>query len=353
MTIVSAGITSSVPDADLVAVCRTLLGREPAAASRVGAGRNSRVFHVTLSSDGSLADSDHVVVKFYRHDPGDTRDRLATEFGALTFLWSNGVRTIPRALAEDRERYCAIYSYVKGDTPQADAITADDIDALVRFLADLQPLRALPESRQLQAASEASFSLADVVAHVEGRADRLRQAAAGHDVLRVWMEGMFDPLLREVREWLPAAAAAAHVSVDGELPMAARTLSPSDFGFHNTIRCADGSLVFVDFEYFGWDDPAKTLVDLLLHPGMDLSDSLKGRFADGLLAALIRIPGLVERARIVYPFFGLKWCLILLNDFLPNRATNASEEVRMGQLRKAEALARRIHLQYRHNPFLA
>ena len=42
-----------------------------------------------------------------------------------------------------------------------------------------------------------------------------------------------------------------------------RSLSPSDFGFHNAIRRADGRLAFVDFEYFGWDDPAKLVADFL------------------------------------------------------------------------------------------
>ena len=51
-----------------------------------------------------------------------------------------------------------------------------------------------------------------------------------------------------------------------------RTLSPSDFGFHNAIRRSDDVLIFIDFEYFGWDDPAKTISDFLLHPAMQLNE---------------------------------------------------------------------------------
>src|SRR6266480_4587472 len=69
------------------------------------------------------------------------------------------------------------------------------------------------------------------------------------------------------------------------LPQASRILSPSDFGFHNAIRRPDGTLAFVDFEYFGWDDPAKTIVDFLLHPGMSVADTLKRRFAAAVEAA--------------------------------------------------------------------
>ncbi len=97
--------------------------------------------------------------------------------------------------------------------------------------------------------------------------------------------------------------------------MAERTLSPSDFGFHNALRGADGRLVFLDFEYFGWDDPAKTVADFLLHPGMQLPAALKQRFFFGMMAALASVPKLQHRVRAVYPLFGLKWCAILLNEF--------------------------------------
>jgi hypothetical protein len=57
----------------------------------------------------------------------------------------------------------------------------------------------------------------------------------------------------------------------------------------------------------------------------------------------------------VYPLFGLKWCLIVLNDFLPGRAASvgASElhEVRRSQLAKANALADRIRAEYCMNPY--
>ena len=40
-----------------------------------------------------------------------------------------------------------------------------------------------------------------------------------------------------------------------------KCLSPSDFGFHNVIVEKDKILRFIDFEYAGWDDPAKMVSD--------------------------------------------------------------------------------------------
>jgi hypothetical protein len=251
------------------------------------------------------------------------------------------VRAIPRAIADDREHYCAIYEYLDGRAPDAAEVAAADIDALVDFLASLQPLRG--KAGAISVASEANFSLSALTRHVRSRADRLRTAAADKG-LAAWFEQSFDPLLAEVQ--------AAGADETDEIDQAKRTLSPSDFGFHNAIRRPDGSLAFVDFEYFGWDDPAKTVVDFLLHPGMALPDALKKRFAARFLQAFAFVPGLRERARIVYPLYGLKWCLILLNDFLPDRETTATRQVRDAQLDKARALADRIRREYRENPFV-
>jgi hypothetical protein len=336
--------TSSLPPPDAVlsveAICEERLGRRAGAFERIGGGRNSRVFRVPL------VDGDTVVVKFYRRDAGDTRDRLATEFGALRFMWDNGVRVVPRPIADDRGRYCAIYEYLDGDPPAT--VGEADVDALVDFLAAIQPLRPKAGEAHIGVASEASFSLGAVEAHVKARADRLRGSAGEIEALQRWFDRDFDPLFAKVAAWYRTAAGQAGQAADVEIESARRTLSPSDFGFHNAIRRPDGSLAFVDFEYFGWDDPAKTIVDFLLHPGMTLPEPLKTRFADRLLRAF----GLRERARIVYPLFGLKWCLILLNDFLPGRATTATREVRELQLAKARALTGRIRREYCENPFV-
>ena len=54
-----------------------------------------------------------------------------------------------------------------------------------------------------------------------------------------------------------------HMSFERDIDSAERTLSPSDFGFHNALKRSDGRIVFLDFEYFGWDDPAKMTAEEL------------------------------------------------------------------------------------------
>jgi hypothetical protein len=355
---------SSPPRPDPAALCRERFGREVLFVQPMGMGRNSRVFHVTLAAAAGEA-AEHVVLKFYRRDAGDPRDRLATEFGALEFLWQNGVRAIPRAIAADRDRYCAMYEYITGDAPETGSATGSatvsDIDASVQFLSDLKDLRGTRGSAALGAASEACFSLEAVAGSVASRVDRLRTSDRGGDgrLLHRWLDGTFDPLYADVLAWCRAEAVRSNIPFDAELGADRRTLSPSDFGLHNAIRRPDGSLAFVDFEYFGWDDPAKTLVDFVLHPGMLVPSNLAREFVTRFRSAFADVDQLVDRARVVYPLFGLKWCTIVLNDFLPERRAAGgvsgadASDARRRQLAKAEAIVDRISLEYRDHPLLA
>jgi Phosphotransferase enzyme family len=348
---------SSPPLPELTALCRERFGRELLSAERIGEGRNSRVFRVVVTGHAS-GETEPLVVKCYRRVPGDARDRLAIEFGGLQFLWQNGVRAIPQALAADRERYCAIYEYLDGDVPDILAVTAHDIEASVRFLSELKALCGRAGSMALPAASEACFSIEAVALSVADRVHRLQESDRGGDgeLLHRWLAATFEPLRADVLAWCRKTAATTGMAYDGELVPWRRTLSPSDFGFHNSIRRRNGSLAFVDFEYFGWDDPAKTLVDFVLHPGMMLPDNLARTFANTFLSAFADDEQLADRARIVYPLFGLKWCTIVLNDFLPERVTAAqaaetdARETRLRQLASAEAMAARIAREYRDNP---
>jgi hypothetical protein len=69
---------------------------------------------------------------------------------------------------------------------------------------------------------------------------------------------------------------------------------------------------------------------------------------------------LSKRIQIVYPLFGLKWCLILLNEFLPEysfRKESADKHLDSKilqdiQLTKARNLFQKIKSQYQHFPYL-
>ena len=259
--------------------------------------------------------------KHYFASPEDPRDRLGTEYGALQWLRARGVARIPAAVGIDREARCGVYEFLPGTPASRQPASDRDVEEAVAFLAELRTLARQSGPDVAAAASEAYLSIGAVIEHVLARAERLRAVpgeAPQADALRGFMTSRFTPFAASLAAWTTAEICGDGLSRDEDLPLAARTLSPSDFGFHNALRDGEGRLTFVDFEYFGWDDPAKTIADFLLHPAMEMTGAQRRAFAAGITALFDDAPQLAARARLLYPWFGLNWALILLNEYLPD-----------------------------------
>jgi hypothetical protein len=225
----------------------------------------------------------------------------------------------------------------------ADEPESADIDQAAAFLAALHALRHDDAAAGLPPASEACLSGREIVRQLHARLDALE--AADDPGLRAFLGGPFADRLAGL-----VSAGNAPAGFESDLPPEWRSPVPSDFGFHNAMRQADGALAFFDFEYFGWDDPVKLTADVMLHPGTALGPSLRLRFRRAAEAVYGADPEFGARFEAYYPLFGLRWALILLNEFLPNRwrqrvAAGAAEdwaEAKRRQLAKAQDLLGRI-----------
>jgi len=320
------------------------LGDRVVRVERIDASGNSRVLRVTCTRG-------EFVAKLYVAATAGAHDRLAVDFESHAFLWGAGLRNIARPVARDDAARLALYTFLEGTPPPVESVDEDRIDALAAFVAELRRLALHPGAASLGPASEACFHPAAVVANILARRRRFSDVRAPNAAaeLRSFLETRFDPA---VDRW--AQRAAEHLGPsrwDAELSPAHRTLSPSDLGFHNALVRPDGSLAFVDFEHFGWDDPAKLIADFLWHPRMTLAKSLQRRFVASMQRLFGDDPGLRSRVDAMLPLFGLKWCMILLNEFLPEAHarrrfagahTGDDAAVLRAQLAKAQATLERV-----------
>lgn len=319
---------------DLQGLAERLLGA-PATLHAAAGGGNNRVWRVE-SSCGRFA------LKSYPRHAADPRDRLGAEFAALSFLANHGVEGAPRALACDRAAGVALYDWIDG--ARVDEPTESDVDAALEFIALLKGLSRAPDAVRLPLASAACLSYSGVTGQIGSRLHRLRRASGGQEDLEAFLEDEFAPVCAA----LSARAAAMLEPAEDEKELAPdlRVLSPSDYGFHNALRRADGSLAFVDFEYFGWDDPAKLAADFLLHAGHRLPPGLAARFEGGMRRLFAGDPNFGLRLDALKPLYGLCWVLILLNEFVPERfarrayagGAEDAARVRARQLGRARAL---------------
>ena len=334
-----------------------ILGRRVDSVHKLSGGHNSRVYSVT---DG---EGRQYVAKVYPSGGPNGRDRLDVEYGALQFLRRHGVECVPRTVGLDRDARSAIFEFVDGDSIPSPTVTTSDIDQAVDFLVCLASLRSAQDSVELPVASEACFSVQEIIENIELRESKLL-AVRGEDSLysdfHDFLDLEFVPAFEKIANWCRSRLESQGLSQDTKLESEGRTLSPSDFGFHNALRSSDDRIVFLDFEYFGWDDPAKTISDFLLHPGMDLDSTLKSRFWDGIVDGLSGFGNLSRRVEMVYPLWGLKWCMILLNEFVPDlmairefssEAQQDGDSSRERQLNKARRMLAKVMDEYEKFPY--
>lgn len=324
--------------ADVCATAREAIGEKVVATSVLGGGRNSRVFEATTPFR-------KVVVKYYYRNPADPRDRQLTEYNALTFLRDKGIACVPEVLHLDREQGFTLLSFIEGERIVDAQMTESDARGVIAFAAQLKVASKDPGAHELAAASEAFFTLDDIVENISKRLDRLHGRPIGEPMeaeLNEFLRDRFVPAFEELSSRAKVYYRRCGLEADSVLPEAKRVLSPSDFGLHNCIKSSEG-LVFLDLEYFGWDDPVKMVSDFLLHPAQGQIGIERYRAARGMISLFGDQREMRDRLKALLPLFGLKWCMIVLNEFLAGenarRVFSGSDEDYESVLRRQLNLA--------------
>jgi hypothetical protein len=280
---------------------------------------------------------DAVLAKRYFHHPADPRDRFATERAFYRYATAAGVTQLPRALGWDEPQRLGLFAFVEGRSPST--ASRPHVEAAVAFFTALNRSRALPEAAALPAASEACFSLDQHLATVRRRIDTV--SALPHE------DALDASAIAFVNDTLIPAWAATESSLRAEfnsaqlardLSVSERCVSPSDFGFHNSLLTPSGELVFIDFEYAGWDDPAKLVGDFFCQPDIPVSLAHIDWFIASVASALqlTARTAFTARCRALLPLYRIKWTCILLNEF-----TRAGRDRRVFSLGANAATARR------------
>lgn len=333
-----------LPQRELVAGLLARAGRRAEfTVAPLPGGGNNRVYRVTCRG------TDLLLKEYFRH-PDDPRDRLRAEVSFSRFAWDRGLRCLPEPLADGDG--LALFEFIHGRALDANDIGPAEVGQATAFFRQLNRHRAHPAAAELALASEACFSLEQHLRCVERRLGRLsgiEPASPLDDEARTFVLEQLVPTWGRVREEIWGQAASRGWAQGAQIHEDEWCLSPSDFGFHNAID-AGGALRFVDFEYAGWDDPVKAVCDFLCQPARPVPEALAGAVVDGMLDD--RPEGAPHRDRflVLLPLYRLKWCCIMLNEFLlADRqrrvfagAQNGTPERKRSQLQKVRAALSRI-----------
>jgi hypothetical protein len=290
--------------------------RFPVAAEAFAVGGNNRVLKL-VPQDGSAP----VVAKQYFR--GGERDRLASEWRFLRHAVELGVDAVPRPIACDSAAGIGLYEFIAGRRIGPEEVGDNEVLAAAAFVRAINGVRSGGVAAdKLPLAGDAGFSVAAHLAITDARVARLGSVAGGSDV-----DAQAKRLIGELAAWwtdlkrtVAAQAAAEGIDIEGEIPPQERLLSPSDFGFHNILRRDDGRLAFLDFEYAGRDDVAQLVCDFFLQPAVPVGRHLLAPFVAALLGDGSEAAPARRRIRLLHRAFGVRWCCILLNAFVPEAA---------------------------------
>ncbi len=243
-------------------------------------------------------------MKFFRPDPDGKRKRFEAETTALVLFAEGGIEVTPRVIAKDKLNNCVLMEWIEG--ARVDHYGAEEIKALVAFIEAVHDIARKGLRRDIRCATEACLNGNEIVRQINLRLSRLDASKNEHPRLRAFLDEEFLPALNEVSQWSQKQYQCLRLDFSENVGFEQQTLSVVDSGFHNTLR-KDNKFYFLDFEFFGWDDPVKLVADTLQHPGMTLDDENKQMLFSGFMKIYGQDEMFGARIKLLYPLFGLKW----------------------------------------------
>jgi hypothetical protein len=304
---------------------------------RLQGGGNNRVFRVTAGEGVTY------LLKAYFHAPSDTRNRFEHEHAFYRLLQSAGIREVPESIGWDAGERLGLFEYVPHAKLKPEEVLSHHVMECARFFVRINAARHSEAARCIPRASEACFSLNEHVDIIEKRVQRLGALVSDPglpEAVAAFVQGRLLPAWTPIRESIRACNAGGEV-----LPAEFRCLSPSDFGFHNVLVTQRG-LLFLDFEYAGWDDPAKMACDFFCQPDIPAPRKHWEDFLRETCLPECSLETYETRVRTLLPAYHIKWACIILNVFLKDASRRrAFADSRLLTTGACEAQLAKAHAQ--------
>tara|TARA_Y100000310_G_scaffold329947_1_gene400702 strand:- start:28463 stop:29491 length:1029 start_codon:yes stop_codon:yes gene_type:complete len=278
---------------------------------------NNRLFKVSLPGKDYL-------LKKYSPLHMDGWPRGKSEFGAMSHLWERDFREIPQPIGFWEGDNVGVYSFEEGDIIDAKSVCEKDILAAGDFLLKLHKLPG-KDKKLFGPASSACLSFGGYLDTIKSRfskfSDYVPEGKYGFRA-RQFIDERVIPALSDLENWLIRESSKMNVDIEKVLPIEKQVLTPIDFGFHNILKQeGDGGVKdrykFIDFEYFGRDDPIRQVLEFIHHGNSkNIGKNLKGKFID-YYKENSGIENFDERAYLADPLVRMTWAIICLHPLSP------------------------------------
>lgn len=259
---------------------------------------------------------DNEDVFFLKKTKKPERRKLLNEYQALKLLNENKVCNVPRAIYLSANSDFIIQEWIAGKK-----VAPISQHHLLKVIAFLQRLDALNQYEiEYSNASMARTKLQDYMDAIELRIGEIYSGISTMseqypklNLIKDLMDDKIVPVQKQLFNRFLSQIERLNLDSEKVFEKEQWILSPSDFAFNNMLETADGELVFIDFEYFGWDDKVKLVADFLNHLGHSLSDEQYLFFLRQLQDTGFLDENCLQRYELVKDLIRLEWVLIALN----------------------------------------
>jgi hypothetical protein len=264
-------------------------------------GRNNKVVKLKTPKK-------NFILKIFYENLIDERDRYSAETRFYDYIGTKHIDHSSQCLARSQSNRAILLDFIEGEHLTSSEITEAAFAQMMDFICALNDEKKSRPS--LPMASESCFSDYDHIYLVDCRIKKLSAKVQDRSAAK-FISDLLIPSWHHIRE------EARKTSKNWKIPLTVdeRCISPSDFGFHNCVRRPNGTLAFYDFEYAGWDDPAKLICDIFCQ--VEVPVPLKHfPIAIERIESKLKTKRLADHVNWLMPTCRIKWCCILLNEFI-------------------------------------
>jgi len=287
------------------------LGAKKESLIQLSGGINNRVFSCSRGHQ-------KWIIKAYPNQNRDQHNRMKAEIDFLRYAEIAAPDFTPIIFQIDQANCCIVMEYIEGDSylskvqlPSVGHLrhSADFIGRLNRDMLIAKKLVKL----------DAADGFSSLSKHVLSIRERFAMMRTHH--IPIQFKAKANNRLGLLRERIDEVDAMLQDQIDSgtisdQIMACDKWVSPSDFGFHNAVFTSN-KIKFIDFEFAGWDDPVKTVLDFWMQPRIqvpnDWIDIVIGLFEQCHRKHLFR------RLSVAADIFELKWASIVLSVLNPVR----------------------------------
>jgi thiamine kinase-like enzyme len=311
--------------------------------SRLSGGGNNQIYQINHPEK-------KLILKKYLSNSTDLRNRLESEFNFIRAVHPIAPKATPTAYCKNDTHLVGLYEFIEGQRIiREDEVRENFISQAASFIAKINARPTCTAQRNLKDASEANYSIRAHISRIDSRIVELAKIQNNN--------AQFKDLIYEIKHcWDKIKSQIIldcnnnNIPFDIELTQDDKVLSPSDFGFHNALLSESGNLVFIDFEYAGWDDPAKLVGDFFSQVAIPVDQKHIDTFIQEAFESFPNIEYHKIRSLIMLNAYKIKWCTIVLNVFIDTHLSRRIfanpnidiEQLHSNQLKKANKILQGI-----------